>query len=505
MRQLKYDIYSEKIILEDLKYWLDEDDIPKHIKDFFYEECDKFVLKDKETNDLYCPKCGNKLEKDFCKDCQKNYLIKNTNFNEVNIKELKKYKFNNYYFVFDVVDKEVIIYLINIFITYDNPLTNNPFRSIYLRVENAYHVLKDCLINLKQKDKIYFFKELDSNILYEEYFNMSTYVHTGKVVPIDDIITEEIRNDIDDSYWDISTLNGKTYMMPYLGMQNTLCYNKELFKQAGLEKYITDEDVIQNWSLEDWEVILSNLHSKLPSNKYTMLMYGKNEIGDTHVITLLRSRGSTFFDENGRVKLTTPEGIKAVQWLMDCNKKGYFPANAESLEINDCYELFTNGQLAIYINNAVLDSSISQSGINYGHVNFPSVDGKGFNTTFLTGFEVFDNGDEEKLKVAKDFIKFIYETEELLDYSAGAIPCSNKVALKYADVLKDKQKYIDNNKQGWNFTGNVPEWRKVREVFYKDVRELLYGEKTAEEIAKQIEDDCNKAINEGYAESKLHE
>ena len=170
MRQLKYDIYSEKIILEDLKYWLDEDDIPKHIKDFFYEECDKFVLKDNKTNDLYCPKCGHKLEKDFCKDCQKNYLIKNTNFNEVNIKELKKYKFNNYYFVFDVVDKEVIIYLINIFITYDNPLTNNPFRSIYLRVENAYHVLKDCLINLKQKDKIYFFKELDSNILYEEYF-----------------------------------------------------------------------------------------------------------------------------------------------------------------------------------------------------------------------------------------------------------------------------------------------------------------------------------------------
>ncbi len=344
-----------------------------------------------------------------------------------------------------------------------------------------------------------------ADILYEEYFNMSTYVHTGKVVPIDDIITEEIRNDIDDSYWDISTLNGKTYMMPYLGMQNTLCYNKDLFKQAGLEKYITDEDVIQNWSLEDWEVILSNLHSKLPSNKYTMLMYGKNEMGDTHIITLLRSRGSTFFDENGRVKLTTPEGIKAVQWLMDCNKKGYFPANAESLEINDCYDLFTNGQLAIYINNAVLDSSISQSGINYGHVNFPSVDGKGFNTTFLTGFEVFDNGDEERLKVAKDFIKFIYETEELLDYSAGAIPCSNKVALKYAEALKDKQKYIDNNKQGWNFTGNVPEWRKVREVFYKDVRELLYGEKTAEEIAKQIEDDCNKAIDAGYAESKLHE
>lgn len=344
-----------------------------------------------------------------------------------------------------------------------------------------------------------------TDILYEEYFNMSTYVHTGKVVPLDDVISEEIRNDISSSYWDISKLNEKTYMMPFLGMQNTLCYNKDLFKQVGLEKYVTDKDIVQNWSLADWEIILRTLKARLPENIHTMLMYGKNEMGDTHVITLLRSRGSTFFDENGRVKLSTKEGIEAIQWLMDCNKKGYFPANAENLEINDCYNLFENGQLAIYINNAVLEESIKKENINYGNVNFPSIDGKGFTTNFLTGFEVFDNGDEERLKVAKDFIKFVYENDEYLEYSAGAIPCSDKVAAKYADELKGKQKYIDNNETGWNFTGNAPTWRKVREVFYKDIKELLYGEKTAEEIAKQIEEDCNKAINEGYANSKLHE
>ncbi len=347
--------------------------------------------------------------------------------------------------------------------------------------------------------------EKATDILYEEYFNMSTYIHTGKVVPLDSIISQDMKNDISSSYWDISQINGKTYMMPFLGMQNTLCYNKDLFKQAGLEKYVTDEDIVQSWSLEDWDIILKTLQEKLPENVHTMMMYGKNEMGDTHIITLLRSRGSTFFDKDGRVKLTTKEGIDAVKWLMDCNQKGYFPENAENLEINDCYDLFINGQLAIYINNAVLDTSIKKAKINYGNVNFPSVDGKGFTTNFLTGFEVFDNGDEKRLEVAKEFIKFVYENDEWLEYSAGAIPCSNKVATKYADKLKDEQKYIDNNKTGWNFTGNVPTWRKVREVFYKDIKELLYGEKTAEEIAKQIEEDCNKSIDEGYANSKLHE
>ncbi len=347
--------------------------------------------------------------------------------------------------------------------------------------------------------------ENSTDVLYEEYMNMSTYIHTGKVVPLDDIITEEIEEDINDNYWEISKLNGKTYMMPYLGMQNTLCYNKDMFKECGLGKYITDKDIIQNWSLKDWDTILETLHKKLPDNIYTMLMYGKNETGDTHVITLLRSRGSTFFESDGKVKLNTKEGIAAIKWLMDCNKKGYFPANAENIEINDCYDLFLNGQLAIYINNPVLEASISKSNINYGQVNFPSIDGKGFNTTFLTGFEVFDNEDEEKLKVAKDFVKFIYETDEWLDYSVGAIPCSNKVAAKYADELENIQKYIDNVENGWNFTGNAPAWRKVRSVFYKDIKELLYGEKTAEEIAILIENDCNKAIEDGYSNSKLHE
>jgi hypothetical protein len=46
----------------------------------------------------------------------------------------------------------------------------------------------------------------------------------------------------------------------------------------------------------------------------------------------------------------------------------------------------------------------------------------------------FDNGDAKKLEVAKDFLKFIYENDEWLAYSAGGIPCSKSVSAKYLDV-----------------------------------------------------------------------
>ena len=342
------------------------------------------------------------------------------------------------------------------------------------------------------------------DILYKEFFNMSTYIQTGRVVPLDDIITDEIRNDLDGNYWKNSILDGKTYMMPFLTMQNVLAYNKDLFRKAGLDEYIEDDDIVQNWSMEDWEIILKTLKEKLPDMTFPMMMYAKSNQGDTHIMTLLCSQGSTFFDENGKIKLTTPEGIAGIEKIMEWNEKGYFPINPENLEYNDCFDLFYNGQLAIFLTNTSIDQSLKESNIDFGHVNFPSLTQDGLNTTFIKGFEVFDNGDSKKVKIAKDFVKFIYETDELLDLSTAGIPCSNKVYEKYKDSLAEKGKYINNRIYGWNFTGNIPNWRSVREVFYLNIKDLLYGQKTAEEIATQIEDTCNSAVEEGYKQGILH-
>lgn len=293
-------------------------------------------------------------------------------------------------------------------------------------------------------------------------------------------------------------------MMPYLGLQNVLTYNKELFRAAGLEQYISDEGEVQSWTVDEWNEILAALKESLPANSYGMMMYALNNQGDTHIMTLLRMFGSNFFDEDGHFNLETEEGIAALQWIKDGYDAGYFPANAESIETNDCLDLFVNGQLGVYMANSAVESNFQEAGIDYGYVNFPTVDGAGANTTFITGFEVYDNGDEAKLAAAKAFVKYIYESD-YFDYCAGGIPCSNSVAEKYADDLEDLQKYIDVGDLGVNFTGNNPNWRGVREAFYPCIQNLLYGDKTPAEAAKELDENCNAAIDEGYAGSTLHE
>lgn len=339
------------------------------------------------------------------------------------------------------------------------------------------------------------------DILYGDYFNMSTYIHTGRVVPLDDVAHDEVRESVYDYLWDMSTIDGRVYMMPYLARQNVLGYSKELFRAAGLEDYIADGE-IASWSLDEWTHILDTLAASLPEQAFPMMMYAGSSQGDTHIMTLLRSAGSQFFDDDGHFNLSTPEGIAALRWIQEGVDKGWFPPHSENLEIEDCSSLFRQGQLAIYmVNNA----SIGRYGDTIGLANFPGPDEDGCATTFISGFEVFDNGDPAKVQAAKDFLTYVYSSDELMSYSAGTLPASKAVAEQYRDDIESFDLFLENQDNVVDFTGSNPDTRAVREVFYECIHELLMGNATPEETAARIDELCNKAIDEGVAGSKLHE
>lgn len=342
------------------------------------------------------------------------------------------------------------------------------------------------------------------DILFEAYFNMAGYIHTGRVVPLNDMITDEIRSDIDSAAWEISEINGKTYMMPYLYMQNILIYNKDLFRSCGLDEYCGTSTEIQSWSIEQWEDILNTLAANLPSNTYPLAMYGKNNQGDTHIMSYIRAFGSKIFDEEGNFDFQSPEAIKALTWIQDGVSKGWYAPHPENLEMKDNSELFANKQLAIYaFNNA--NTTLYDDVNNYGFVNYPVSTA----TSFPNGFEIFDNGDADKIRVAKDFIQFIYETDELLELSAGNLPVSQKVTEKYADRITMLSDFSKNSVNVVNFMNNSPNWQgsetSVRSVFYPHIHDLLAGDITPEECAQTLNQDCNYALKIGRENSTLHE
>ncbi len=343
------------------------------------------------------------------------------------------------------------------------------------------------------------------DLLYGGYFNISGYVHDGYAAPLDDIITDAIRADFDESMWSVSSIGGRTYLLPYLNLQNVLCYNKDMFRACGLDEYISDQEEIQGWSLEDWEVIFAALAENLGENQYVMPMYARNNQGDTHTMVQLRVKGSDFFDENGRFRLNTPEGIAGLQWIKDNYDKGYYPANCEDMEINDCTSLFANDQIAFGLFNTALAQQYEVYDFERGYVNFPAANPEGACSTFVTGFMAFDNGDAKKLEVTKAFLKFIYENEQWLDYSAGGIPCSKGTAERHGSEVFMGEMFAENNKYVIDYQMNNPNWLGVRAAFWPHINALLTGEETAAAAAAGLDADCNAAIEEGYSNSRLHE
>lgn len=338
------------------------------------------------------------------------------------------------------------------------------------------------------------------DVLYGDYFNMSTYIHTGAVIPLDDVVTSSVEESVYSYLWDLSTVEDRIYMMPYLARQNVLGYNKDMFRQAGLESFIRDDE-ITSWTRDEWTYILDTLAEKLPQGTYPMMMYAHSSQGDTHIMTLLRSAGSDFFDKTGHFNIATPEGIEALRWIQDGVDRGWYPPHAENLEIEDCSSLFRSGQLAIYmVNNA----SIGRYGDTIGLVNFPGPDDGGCATTFVSGFEVFDNGDERKLQVAKDFLAYVYSNDDLMKYAAGALPASKAISEQYGKDIQAFDLFLANQDNVVDFTGNNPDTRAVREIFYTCIYDLLGHEATPEEIAERIDTECNAAIDEAIASTTLH-
>ena len=170
------------------------------------------------------------------------------------------------------------------------------------------------------------------------------------------------------------------------------------------------------------------------------------------------------------------------------------------MEINDCIALFINDQLAISMTNSATATTLNLA--KTGFANFPSLDGAGYNTSFVTGFEIFDNGDEAKLEAAKAFIRFFYENETLMDYAQIGLPASRSTAQRVSEHVFMQDAYLANAVNTVDFTANNPNWRGVRNVFYRHIHDLLAKTTTPEAAAAAIDADCNAAIEAGWAASQ---
>lgn len=340
-----------------------------------------------------------------------------------------------------------------------------------------------------------------ADILFGGSFNIPTYILEGRLAPWDEAIDDALRADVDEAIWAQCMADGKTYLMPYFQLQNTLMVNADLMRSAGLEEYIPAEDTIAQWSTDEFNLILQKLKASMTDeHTFPFFAYASNNQGDLHTMTLLRAYGCGIFDADGNFAVNTPEGVRALAWLRELNEQGITPKGAENLDLMSNMDLFYHGQMAMCMGNQVnLNDCRNLYGLDVFLANFPSQDGRGYATSYLNGFTLFDNGDPQVLRVARDFIRFIYSDKELLRYSLSSTPVLKSYVEEHRDEVWMMQAYSDNSANVADFLNNTPNWEGVRAAFYPNMQELYRGTQTPGEVAAAIDERCNAAIAQGRA------
>jgi putative chitobiose transport system substrate-binding protein len=149
----------------------------------------------------------------------------------------------------------------------------------------------------------------------------------------------KVSNDLRSSYlpniWKASTLNGKSFGIPWYLTTRLTIYNTDLLKQAGINKAPTTYA----------ELAQAAQQIKDKTGKYAFFVtFVPQDSGE--VLESFVQMGVTLIDAQGKAAFNSPQGKAAFQYWVDLYKKGLLPKEALTQGHRHAIDLYQSGETA---------------------------------------------------------------------------------------------------------------------------------------------------------------
>ena len=178
---------DNNIVEEPIRYWKSIDEVPENIKKFILDTVCSRTIYDVSTKQYYCSKCLKALDNNYyCSNCNMQCRIPISNKSKyviyTSINDIKEYQENSKFFVFDIVDGEVLIYIFRVDTCYYNHRMYVPYQINKISIEEVYYVLNNKLVNLLNNNEVLFedySKEMDDSYNYDllDIFDLQVVNH----------------------------------------------------------------------------------------------------------------------------------------------------------------------------------------------------------------------------------------------------------------------------------------------------------------------------------------
>jgi multiple sugar transport system substrate-binding protein len=155
-------------------------------------------------------------------------------------------------------------------------------------------------------------------------------------------LTPAMKSGVFAAAWDITTVSGKTYGMPWLLDQKYFYYNEEILKKAGFtappatwEELVEQSKAMKDQGLVEYPIVWS---------------WGQYEAAICDWVTLLYGNGGSLVDAEGKPTFNDEKGVKTLEWMLKTIEDGITnPASVSYVE-EDVRNVFSQGKAAFATN-----------------------------------------------------------------------------------------------------------------------------------------------------------
>lgn len=247
------------------------------------------------------------------------------------------------------------------------------------------------------------------------------FAKNGYLWDVTSKITKETKDSIFAAAWDITTVNGVTYGMPWLLDEKYFFYNEKMLADAGIaappktwEELEAQSLILKEKGIVEYPIVWSWAQAETAICDFVALLYGN---------------GGRFTDENGKPAFNEAAGVETLQWMVDSIDKGIVnPASISYVE-EDVRNTFSQGKAAFAINwlymyeLAAINPDESQVVGQVKMSLIPAFEGNAAPSSSINGsmgFSVVDKSPNRE--EAWKYVEFLTSEEIQREYSAHLPP-----------------------------------------------------------------------------------
>ncbi|SDN78955.1 ABC transporter substrate-binding protein [Ensifer sp. YR511] len=322
----------------------------------------------------------------------------------------------------------------------------------------------------------------------------TSYARLGLIKPADSLVAQ-MNGRFTPGSVENFTVDGKVWGVPLSAVNvTTFFYNKELFKQAGLEApkaYADFLKVIPKFKEMD---VIPVVHQG--KNAWMWPLYYMSSLAETTGNKQLE------FVENvlkGKAKFTDAPSLKALQLTRKWVDDGLVDPQSNELDEDAMKSVFYSGRAASYFGASWdLPAVKANAPFEWGVFKFPQYDGEPGHPVAFGGAEsgLCISSTSKEPDLAAKYIKFAAEdaqTAELLSPVAPIATSHVGVSGSTDEVSKNLQAYLPADKfLDWVWP------RELTETIQRSVQSMMGSSITPEQAATQMQAKLDSMVSSGY-------